>query len=1740
MGADVELKESGNVSAAAQPSVQSVRSLASPRVAPLSSAQQQIWVHTQLVPEIPIYNEPVTIHRRGTLDVRVLERTLTEIVRRHECWRTTFTLANGEPVQVVKAVKPVQLQVADLRRLPASQQESEARRLAAEDALRPFDLSQGPLFHALLVHLSDTEHRLFLTLHHIIFDGYSIYRVFLPELAALYTAFSNAQESPLPELSTQYADFAIWEREWLLRDGRLQSQLAYWREQLGGNLSVLQLPSDRRRPAIQSFRGAIQPVAFSRALSDTLVRLSRQTGATLFMSLVAAFSVLLHRYSAMDDVSIGTVSSGRKRSELEGLLGYFLNPVVLRSDLSGDPSFRELLRRTREVTLDALSNDDAPFAQVVNEVHPSRSLSFNPLFQALLTLEPPLPATQDGWTVALTQSEVDSGISKFDLSLELDDRPSGLVGRFKYSTDLFEPATVARMAGHLTTLLEGIAANPDKPISSLPMLTEPERLQLCVEWNDTSTDYPADLCLHQLFTKQAEHTPSAIAVVGDSGQLTYRELDQRSNQLAAYLQKRGVGPEMPVGLYLQPSCEMLVGILGVLKAGGAVVPLDPSYPAERLAYVLADTDLRVLLTQEFLRSQLPPSSAEVVCLDSGWASVDVESSAPVQSEGTPQDLAYVIYTSGSTGKPKGVQITHGNLVHSTHARSLYYNYAANPGGRFLLLSSFAFDSSLVGIFGSLCNGDTLVMTPGALQSSLPGLAQMVADQRISHLLCVPSLYSLLLEQAKPGQLASLKVAIMAGESCPVELVERHYEMLPQTTLFNEYGPTEASVWSTVYKCVPNESRELLPIGRPIPNATVYVLDAHLNPLPIGARGELHIGGPGVVRGYLRRPAETTERFIPDPFSKIPGARLYKTGDLVRYLPDGNLELLGRLDHQIKIRGFRIELEEIEAVISQYKDVAMAVVALRKEETGEPTLLGYVVPIDSSKFDVDSLRSFLGQKLPSAMIPSSFVVLENLPLTPNGKIDRNALPTPSRTLPASQVVQPSKALESDLLEIWEAVLDRRGIGVTENFFDLGGHSLLVAKLLLRIEQRFDRRLSLAHVFQAPTIRQMAVLIESQSEALHHPAVVPIQPRGSKPPLFWVRGGPLFLPLANRLGSDQPLLGLHLPPSEASQLSIPYQLEDIATALVSRMREVQPDGPYYLAGLCVNGVIAYEMARQLALRGQQVAMLALFDAQNPAYYEDYSLESRSQLLRGRIEFQFSKFWKGGLAGLPEFIRERVIGAHRRLSVRFWRTWYAMGFRVKVKRLEDFESIIHPASFVYRPKTYPGRAVFFQSSDWPSDAYWDFYTSWDNMLDGGLEVHRIYDGHEAMFHEENVDVVANKLKESLAIAQRNGRAAVEHVSKPTKKTIATAAKATQISFREATFEDYPQISALESRYGLQPKSYEEWTHLWLHNPTYLERSDWPIGWVCENQENEIVGCIGNIPLAYEFGDRALLAATSRALVVDLQYRPYAFTLLGKFFNQRKVDLFLNTTVNPNSSKLQDVFRALRVPSGDWDRSAFWITNYQAFAASLLTRKKVRGGTPLSYPLSSGLWLKDTLTRRALRASAKGVEIQFCNQFDDKFDEFWQRARKNSSVGLRGTRSSAVLNWHFKDALATGRAWVLTASDSTGICAFGIFRRQDNPEFGLDRMRLVDFQALDGKTDLLKPILFGALERCRRDGIHMLESIGFCAHKQKIIESLSPYYRELSSWRYFYKANDKTLAASLKDPQVWDATCFDGDASL
>lgn len=1308
----------------------------------LSYGQEQIWLHSQLVPQLALYNEPVTIRKSGTLDVVALQRALSEIVRRHEAWRTNIRVINGQPMQIIQPASPFEIQLKDLRDWPLEKRETEALRLATQDALRPFDFAQGPLYRALLIHVSDDEHRLYLTLHHIIFDGTSIYRVLLPELETIYAAYMRGEPSPLPELPVQFADFTLWQREWLAQSGALETQLAYWREQIPG-ITMPPLPADHQRPAVQSFRGAIQPFSLDAAVTRELKDLARWNGTTLFMTLLAGLAVLLQRYSGSDDIAIGTVGSSRKRLQVEGLLGYFLNPLVLRNDLSGDPNFRNVLRRVRNSTLDALSNDDAPFTRIVNETHPARTLSCNPLIQVLFTLEPPLPTSKDGWSVALTQSSVDTGLVKFDLVLELDDTPTGLVGRFKYNTDLFDAPTVARMAEHFQALLKSVASNPDAPISQAEIMTPAERNKILVEWNRTAANFATDSCVYDLFRAQAEKDPSAVAVEQGAAHLTYGELNTRANALAQYLRHRGVKAETKVGIYLHPSWEMLIAIFGILKAGGAYVPLDPAYPAQRLGVTVEDAHLGLVVTNPASRSMAPDwPGVEIVTVDASAADNNAtEMEVPAAAQ--PDNLAYVIYTSGSTGEPRGVEITHRNLMNSTLARIRYYQATRS---RFLLLSSFAFDSSVAGIFGTLCSGGTLVLPPGALPENLSHLAQVVASHQITDLLCVPSLYRLILEQGSRGELESLRRAIVAGESCPPELLECHYKLLPGATLYNEYGPTEATVWATVHKCEAHPKRPTVSIGKPIANAETYIVDRDLHPVPAGVQGELCIAGAGVGRGYWNRPELTATKFVPNPFGE---GKLYRTGDLARHLPDGSLELLGRLDAQIKIRGFRIEFDEVSAHIAGFPGILQAAASVFEPQAGQPEIVAYVVGEPGHEaIRFKELRRYLKDRLPEYMLPSAMVRLDALPLLSNGKLDRAALPMPEPSLVAGD--PPVNPTEEHLVSIFEKVLERHPVGTNQSFFELGGHSLLLARLLLLIEEGFSVHLSWAEVFRFPTVRELASLLTGQSSELGRSAIIPIQPAGTKLPLFWVRGGPLFLGLSRGLGTDQPLLGLDLPPSDAVRLPVPYRLEDIATALIKKMRSVQLEGPYNIAGLCVNGVIAFEMARQLQESGQEIGVLALFDAQNPEYYHNFGGESAPRATLHKIGFHLNKFMAASPSSLPNLVRDRLNRAGQRLNVLRWRIYHHFAVRVRERSLRNLDIIIHPSSYDYRPKPLKGNVLFFQSSDWPKGGYWDFYASWKDVIKN-LHVRRVQGGHESMFAEANVGPIIEELRQGLEEVSR-----------------------------------------------------------------------------------------------------------------------------------------------------------------------------------------------------------------------------------------------------------------------------------------------------------------------------------------------------------------------------------------------------
>ncbi len=1028
---------------------------------PLSFAQQRLWFLDQLEPGNLFYNIPTAVRLTGTLNVGALERSLNEIVRRHQVLRTTFAAVDGRPAQVIARELAIPLPITDLRNLPASERDAEALRLATEEARLPFDLSRGPLLRARLLQMDEKERIALLSMHHITSDGWSM-NILIRELAALYDAFSSNQPSPLAGLPIQYADFADWQRGWLQGEV-LESQLSYWTQQLANSPPMLELPTDRPRPAVVTSRGATRSFVLPQPLSDALKALSRQEGVTLFMTLLAAFQTLLHRYSSQEDICVGTPIANRTRAEIEGLIGFFVNTLVMRVDLSGDLTFRELLKRVREVALEAYAHQDLPFEMLVEALQPRRNLSHTPLFQVMFVLDnaPRQPITLPGLT--LSPLEVESGKATFDLTLSLADGPHGLSGYCEYNTDLFDAATAERMLGHYQTLLEGIVADADQSLSTLPLLTQAEWYQMLAKWNNTTVDYPRDRCIHELFEQQVERRPDALAVTFEGEQLSYLELNRRANQLAHYLCKLDVGPEVLVGLCTERSLEMVVGILGILKAGGAYLPLDPTYPAERLAFMLQDSDVPVLLTQAHLVERLQ-AFAKVVRLDADWGVIAQEGDENLIRGVTAENLAYVIYTSGSTGKPKGTMLRHRGLCNL--ATWQQRAFGIGEGSRVLQFSPFSFDASVWETFMALCNGGALCLARQETLASGPELVNLMREQGVTAVTLPPSVLAVL----PPDDLPALRTVIAAGEACPAELVAR---WAPGRQFFNAYGPTEATVCASIALCDADDTRAPS-IGRPIANTQLYILDEKLQVVPVGVSGELHIGGVSLARGYLNRPELTANKFIPDPFSDEPGSRLYKTGDLVRYRADGDIEFLGRIDHQVKVRGFRIELGEIEAVLRQHEVVRDAVVVAREDISGDKRLVGYVVPQGTLAPTGGELKTFLKRQLPDYMVPSAFVVLEALPLSPAGKVDRRALPPPEGTRPEleREYVAPRTATEEKLAGMCAELLGLDRVGAYDSFFELGGHSLLATQFISRVREAFHVELPLRSLFESPTVADLA--------------------------------------------------------------------------------------------------------------------------------------------------------------------------------------------------------------------------------------------------------------------------------------------------------------------------------------------------------------------------------------------------------------------------------------------------------------------------------------------------------------------------------------------------------------------------------------------------------------------------------------------------------------------------------------------
>ena len=1320
---------------------------------PLSFAEQRLWFLDRLHEGSTTYNEPEALRLKGSLQVKLLQMALQEIIRRHESLRTNFQAVDGSPVRVILPELDLKMPIVDLRHLPSEEQQSEVQRLGAREIQQPFDLAKDPLLRVTLLQLATDDYVLLLAIHHIITDGWST-GVFVHELEALYRAYVLGQPSPLPPLPIQYADFAYWQRQPATAQ-ILAPQLDYWKQQLAGVPALLELPTDYPRPTVLTSRGSKEFFEVELELTKQLKRLSQELGVTLFMTLLTAFSTLLYRYSGQEDLVVGTPIANRNRSEIEGLIGFFVNTLVLRTQFEDNPSFTELLHQVRQTSLDAYAHQDLPFEQLVEALQPERTLSYSPIFQVMFALQnaPMAPLELPG--VSFNWLPLESAKAKFDLTLSMEETEAGLIGYWEYNRDLFEPATIRRAIGHFKTLLEAIVVNPQGRVGELPLLTGAERHQLLVEWNNTKVEYPQDKCIHQLFEEQVERSPDAVAVVFEDKQLTYRELNERANQLAHYLQSLGVEPKVLVGICVERSLEMVVGLLGILKAGGAYVPLDPNSPPERLTYQILDAQISVLVTQKKLGCVPPQPQLCQVFLDADWLRIAQEGECNLANQVQPENLLYIIYTSGTTGQSKGVEIEHQSMTN--YLNGIIQQLNLNCCRNFALVSSITTDLGNTIIFPALCTGGCLHIISQERASEPNALADYIQHQEIDCLKIVPSHLLALQSSCRSEPLLPRQVLILGGEASNADWVKSLQSQAPHCTIFNHYGPTEATVGVLTYRlenelpaedlqddCIHQLIEELperattIPIGRPIANTQIYILDKYLQPVPMGVPGEIYIGGAGLARGYLNRPELTEAKFIPNPFSNKPDSRLYKTGDKARYLEDGNIEFIGRIDNQVKIRGFRIELGEIEATLAQYPEVREAVVIVREDSTGEKRLVAYLV--SKEELVIPNLRSFLKTKLPDYMVPSAFVLLDAMPLTPNGKVDRRSLPAPDADnfSQGSHFIPPRTPVELQLSQIWSEVLNIPSLGVRDNFFDLGGHSLLAVRLMARIEQQFGIHLPLTTLFTEPTIESQATLLNSKSDVRSNSPLVPIQTAGELPPLFCVHpiGGNVlcYAELARHLGKNRPFYGLQSPWLYGEQKPL-TKIEEMAATYIKALQTIQHHSPYYLAGWSMGGVVAWEMAQQLQEAGQEVALVALIDSYTPSAISELDEASLANSLAADL---------GGLFGTellisandieqlrPEEQLQRIFTAAKNLNL----LPPEVGME-QMRRLFQVFQANRLALVNYKLQPYSGRVALFCADTSQEDR------GWSSALASNLETYIIPGDHYSIIREPDIGCLTNKL--------------------------------------------------------------------------------------------------------------------------------------------------------------------------------------------------------------------------------------------------------------------------------------------------------------------------------------------------------------------------------------------------------------
>lgn len=1314
-----------------------------PREAPCSHAQRRFWVLDRLDPGDPALNVAVRWRLEGDVPIASVERAFRLILTRHETLRTYFEQSGGDPVQIVAPRVSFRIPVIDLTSSPEPQAIAEAERIAKIEARASFNLSIPPLIRVTLLQIRKDVCFLLLTAHHAVCDGWSI-GIIAKEFGEICAAAAAGRFPTLQELPVSYSEFSEWQNE-QLRDPQAQSETDYWAAKLKG-MSYFELRTDKPRQPLRTVNSDIESVLLGRKLVADAHALARAHGCTFFMTVLSALLTLLHRYSGETDIAIGTQVAGRDEMELENLVGVFINTVILRGNLDGDPSFAELLERVNDLVVEAFEHQSVPLERLIEILKPKRELNRNPLFSLNLIYQRSFIENASYGTFKLIDMPSYSPGGLYDLNFFMVERPEGWRLSCEYKTDLFEKATVTRMLEHLQNVLRATAADPQQRLGSIPLLSAAERNLLLLEFNRTAAPFPSDLTLPEMFTAQAARSPDEIALLFEDQTLTYAQLDARANKLAHHLRKLGVGPETLVAICAERSLELIVGLQAIMKAGGAYVPLDPQYPRERLEFMLHDSTATVLLTQEALLPRLPPSSAQVVCLDRDRQLIDEQSAAALPVTARPDNLAYVIYTSGSTGKPKGAMNTHRAIVNRLVWMQEAYRLRSTD--RVLQKTPISFDVSVWELFWPLLYGAQMVLArPGGHQDP-SYLAEVIEQQRVTIMHFVPSMLSVFLQRADLRRIRTLRHTFCSGEALSVDAQNRFLRTLPGR-LHNLYGPTEAAVDVTAWECQVLDPQASVPIGRPIANIRLYILDRHREPTPLGVAGELYIGGVGVARGYLNRPQLSQERFIDSPF--VAGERLYRTGDLARYRPDGNIEFLGRLDHQVKLRGLRIELGEIEVALREVPGIRDAAVLVRELAPGDQRLIAYFVAAGTSVPTEADLRSSLAARLPDYMVPTAFVPLEVLPLTPNGKLDRASLPLPQNENRAAAAPETFDETEARLAALWRAVLRCSEVTRSANFFELGGHSLLAAQLLVKIEAEFGRRLTLAATFKSPTIAEQARLLRRKDDRdFDFRQVVKLQPNGSRPPIISIHNTGIFFGLCKHLGPDQPFTSLQLFDPSLRESRLPETIEEIAAAYLQLIKRIQPTGPYIFAGWCIAGTIAFEVARQLQASTGESATLLVMDTWAPGYLRRLP-RLRSRLADYSYRLQLIAIdWRKVLSGkqtLMDFLSSRAtLKKLRRLLGRAKTEMTAPGpvdFNVSDETydrrlLEHLEG----AARRYEPKPAQLRVGLFRSSQEPRGLFLDYDMGWSTLAQFGVEVVLIEGDHTTMFQSPGAERMADAI--------------------------------------------------------------------------------------------------------------------------------------------------------------------------------------------------------------------------------------------------------------------------------------------------------------------------------------------------------------------------------------------------------------